>query len=94
MKMAAFGIAIAAFAAFNLAASAAEPASDTKPHHSNRAHAKAANPYADLERFRSMDFIGTYPGDYAARRAAGDCVIDLGYGRSMSCDQGGGGGRN
>jgi hypothetical protein len=38
-----------------------------------------------------MDFKGKYPGNYASRKAAGDCVIDLGYGRWMSCDIGGGG---
>lgn len=94
MKKLATGIAIAAFAAFNLTAFAAETTPAYKAHHTKQAHAKAVKPYADLERFRSMDFIGPYPGDYAARKAVGDCVIDLGYGRSMSCEQGGGGGRN
>jgi hypothetical protein len=61
-----------------------------KSHHAKHAKAKA-NPWAALEPYRSMDFVGDYPGDYAARKALGQCVIDLGYGRWMSCDQGGGG---
>jgi len=94
MKKVATGIAIVAFAVFNLMAFTAENAPDNKAHRTKHAHVKALKPYPSLERFRSMDFIGPYPGDYAARKAAGDCVIDLGYGRSMSCDMGGGGHMN
>jgi len=47
--------------------------------------ARAHNPYERLEPYRSMDFIGAYPGEYARRRALGECVFDLGYGRLESC---------
>lgn len=94
MKKLATGITIATFAVFNLTAFATETTPDHKAHHTKHARAKTLKPYPGLERYRSMDFIGPYPGDYAARKAAGDCVIDLGYGRSMSCDMGGGGHMN
>jgi hypothetical protein len=50
---------------------------------------KANNPYKNLEPYRSMGFIGTYPGEYARLKASGECVIDLGYGRWESCNVGG-----
>lgn len=88
-------IAVAALAAFSMAASADEPPATSKPaqktHHAKHAKAHRANPYADLEPYRSFGFIGPYPGDYARTRASGTCAIDLGYGRWMSCDTGGGG---
>jgi hypothetical protein len=96
MKLAVL-ITTAAFAALCIcSASASEPVSAaTTAHKSHHAkHAKAQNPYAELEPYRSLGFIGPYPGDYARMKATGNCVIDLGYGRSMSCDQGGGGGFN
>jgi hypothetical protein len=55
------------------------------------ASSSGARAHHQFEPFRSMDFKGKYPGNYASRKAAGDCVIDLGYGRWMSCDIGGGG---
>jgi hypothetical protein len=36
----------------------------------------------------SHDFIGGpdgYPGEYAARKSYGQCVLDLGYGRWRAC---------
>ena len=35
----------------------------------------------------SHDFVGPYgyPGEYAMRRAYGQCVLDLGYGRWRAC---------
>jgi len=98
MKLAAL-IATAAFAALCVwPASASEPSQAPqtmhKSHHAKHAKARSANPYAELEPYRSFGFIGPYPGDYARMKASGNCVIDLGYGRWMSCDQGGGGGRN
>ena len=42
--------------------------------------------YDRLERNRSSDFVGQYPGEYAWRRAAGQTVCDLGYGRWDTCD--------
>ena len=36
----------------------------------------------------SHDFVGGpdgYPGEYAMRRAAGQCVMDFGYGRWRAC---------
>lgn len=88
-------IAAAVLAAFSVTASASEPTATVKAvhksHHTKHAKAHRANPYADLEPYRSFGFIGPYPGDYASRKAAGECVIDLGYGRWMSCDQSGGG---
>jgi hypothetical protein len=50
------------------------------------------SPYSRLEPYRSSGFVGEYPGDCAAQRANGQCMIDLGYGRCVSCSVGGGGG--
>ena len=35
----------------------------------------------------SHDFVGPYgyPGEYAMRKAYGQCVLDLGYGRWRAC---------
>jgi hypothetical protein len=89
-------ILVAAVAAFSVAASAAQPDAGPKvlhkTHHAKHAKARTGNPYAALEPYRSMDFIGSYPGDYARTRASGTCAIDLGYGRWVPCDVGGGGG--
>jgi hypothetical protein len=49
--------------------------------------------YPQLEPFRSSGFIGPFPGSCAYDRAAGNCMMDLGYGRCVPCDIGGGGGR-
>jgi hypothetical protein len=46
--------------------------------------------YPELEPYRSFGFIGEFPGSCAYDRAAGRCMIDLGYGRCVSCDQPGG----
>ena len=85
-----------ALAAFYLPAAATEPtASETtvhKSHHAKRQHARAQDPYKELEPYRSFGFIGTYPGEYARIRASGECAIDLGYGRWLPCNSGGGGG--
>lgn len=56
----------------------------TKPHRV----APPASPYGHLERYRSLGFEGDYPGDCAYMRAAGNCMIDLGYGRCAPCDMG------
>jgi len=50
-------------------------------------------PYSRLEPYRSSGFVGDYPGDCARQRAGGECVVDLGYGRCVSCSIGGGGRR-
>jgi hypothetical protein len=42
--------------------------------------------YGRLERNRSSDFVGQYPGEYAWRRTLGQTVCDLGYGRWDTCD--------
>jgi hypothetical protein len=85
-------ISLVALAAFNLTASAAEPTATPKvmhkTHHAKYRQARPVNPYAALEPYRSMDFKGAYPGDYALRRSLGECVEDLGYGRVASCDGG------
>ena len=47
--------------------------------------------YPELEPYRSYGFIGEFPGSCAYDRAAGNCRIDLGYGRCVPCDYGGGG---
>jgi hypothetical protein len=47
--------------------------------------------YPGLEPYRSFGFQGEFPGSCAYDRAAGICRIDLGYGRCVPCDQGGGG---
>lgn len=47
--------------------------------------------YPELEPYRSHGFVGTFPGSCAYDRAAGRCMIDLGYGRCVQCDIGGGG---
>jgi hypothetical protein len=62
-----------------------------KRHHDAKVVQKS--PYSHLEPYRSSGFVGDYPGDCAKRRAAGECMIDLGYGRCESCSIGGGGGK-
>jgi hypothetical protein len=47
--------------------------------------------YPELEPYRSNGFIGEFPGSCAYDRAAGNCMIDLGYGRCMPCSIGDGG---
>jgi hypothetical protein len=88
MKIAAL-VGIVALVAFNLTASAAEPAATAKAkvtHHAKHRQTKVHDPYAALEPYRSMDFKGAYPGDYALRRSLRECVEDLGYGRWASCE--------
>ena len=96
---------LAATIAFSFAApTLAAPADDQAPvltkkttkkpaHHKH--HAKRATVYRSaypaLEPYRSFGFIGDFPGSCAYDRAAGRCMIDLGYGRCVPCDMGGGG---
>jgi hypothetical protein len=47
--------------------------------------------YPELEPYRSYGFRGEFPGSCAYDRAAGRCMIDLGYGRCVQCEIGGGG---
>jgi hypothetical protein len=58
----------------------------------HRKHHPVAAPhssaYSGLERYRSSGFVGQFPGSCAYDRAAGNCVIDLGYGRCMDCSSG------
>jgi hypothetical protein len=44
--------------------------------------------YPELEQYRSSDFVGQFPGSCAYDRAAGACMMDLGYGRCMPCSSG------
>ena len=63
--------------------------------HKKRHHvARRQSRYPELEPYRSNGFVGEFPGSCAYDRAAGRCMIDLGYGRCVQCDIGGGGGRN
>ncbi|ARQ00777.1 hypothetical protein [Pseudorhodoplanes sinuspersici] len=46
------------------------------------------NPFRPRYIAPSHDFVGGpdgYPGEYAMRRAAGQCVMDFGYGRWRAC---------
>ena len=47
--------------------------------------------YPELEPYRSSGFIGQFPGSCAYDRAAGRCMMDMGYGRCVPCEIGGGG---
>src|SRR5690348_5200305 len=95
-------IAVAALLSPWNAAAASEPSARHKHyrHHvHHRVHARpypAYSPgaarrayYRSLEPYRSMDFRGEFPGNCAVQRAAGECMIDLGYGRCESCNVGG-----
>jgi hypothetical protein len=59
--------------------------------HKKRHIVKHHRKYEALEPYRSSGFIGEFPGSCAYDRAAGNCMIDLGYGRCVPCDQPGGG---
>jgi hypothetical protein len=59
--------------------------------HKKRHVTKHHRQYEELEPYRSNGFIGEFPGSCAYDRAAGNCMIDLGYGRCVSCDTPGGG---
>jgi hypothetical protein len=59
--------------------------------HTSRRVVRHRNAYPALEPYRSSGFIGEFPGACAYDRAAGNCRIDLGYGRCVPCDFGGGG---
>ena len=89
-------VAVFALATLNPTVCAAEPTAKAKAQASQKSapakqrRARAANDDR-LEAFRSHGFVGSYPGEYARQRAAGECVIDLGYGRWESCHVGGGG---
>jgi hypothetical protein len=61
--------------------------------HRKRHVARYRSAYPELEPYRSFGFVGEFPGSCAYDRAAGNCMIDLGYGRCMPCEQSGGGGR-
>jgi hypothetical protein len=74
----------------------ADSTNDTAPTkkvvvHKKRHIAKSHRRYEALEPYRSNGFIGEFPGSCAYDRAAGNCMIDLGYGRCVPCDQPGGG---
>jgi hypothetical protein len=58
--------------------------------HVAKHHVRRESAYPALEPYRSSGFIGQYPGSCAYDRAAGRCMIDLGYGRCVSCDIGSG----
>ena len=59
-----------------------------KKHHVVR---KTSPAYPALEPYRSSGFKGEFPGSCAYDRAAGNCMIDLGYGRCVPCSIGDGG---
>lgn len=61
----------------------------TRAHPENSSDAGRNAYYRSLEPYRSMDFKGEFPGNCAVQRAAGECMIDLGYGRCESCNSGG-----
>jgi hypothetical protein len=87
-------VGILALVAFDPTVSTAKPKTtaqvNQKSSHAKHRRAQTNNPYWRLEPYRSMGFIGAYPGEYARRKAAGECVIDMGYGRYDSCSVGGG----
>ncbi len=60
--------------------------------HVARQTVRQRSTYPELEPYRSYGFIGEFPGSCAYDRAAGNCMIDLGYGRCVPCSLGGGGG--
>lgn len=60
-------------------------------HHTARRVVRHRSAYPELEPYRSNGFIGEFPGSCAYDRAAGNCMIDLGYGRCAPCTLGGGG---
>jgi hypothetical protein len=66
----------------------------TKKKHKRHVAERYQRAYPELEPYRSSGFVGQFPGSCAYDRAAGRCMIDLGYGRCVSCDMGGGGGRH
>ncbi len=92
-------IAIAALLGPWNSAAATESSTRHKHHVHHRVHARAYSEYSaeaarhgyyrSLEPYRSMDFRGEFPGNCAVERAAGECMIDLGYGRCESCSVGG-----
>jgi hypothetical protein len=53
-----------------------------------KSHKVQRHSYPRLESHRSSDFVGQFPGSCAYDRAAGACMIDLGYGRCMPCSSG------
>lgn len=65
------------------------PVTATKKKHKRHVAKQNHSAYPALEPFRSSGFIGPYPGSCAYDRAAGNCMIDLGYGRCEPCDIGG-----
>jgi len=60
-----------------------------RAHPGNSSDAARRAYYRELEPYRSMDFKDEFPGNCAVQRAAGECMIDLGYGRCESCNTGG-----
>lgn len=80
-------LALLAFDATSAIAQADETAkAGKKPASAKHRLAQPDPHYRQLEPYRSMGFIGAYPGGYARQKAAGECVIDLGYGRWESCN--------
>lgn len=60
----------------------------TGPSYVDAMTGEVINPLRPLHLAPSHDFIGGpdgYPGEYAVRRAAGQCVMDFGYGRWQAC---------
>lgn len=97
IAVAAFAIAIAAPASFAVAQDTqqATPAPTVKKKpvvHRKRHIVRQQDGYPALEPYRSTGFKGQFPGSCAYDRAAGNCMIDLGYGRCVPCELGGGGG--
>jgi hypothetical protein len=87
----AFAVAAPSPAAFADSVSAtSKKVTHKKRHHVAKRKAAPAPLYPALEPFRSSGFIGPVPGSCAYDRAAGNCMIDLGYGRCAPCNMGGG----
>ena len=68
------------------------PSVSTKKKTKKYSARKHQSAYPGLEPYRSSGFVGQFPGSCAYDRAAGNCMMDLGYGRCVPCDIGGGGG--
>lgn len=59
-----------------------------EPNYVDAITGEIVNPFRPHYIAPSHDFVGGpdgYPGEYAMRRAAGQCVMDFGYGRWRAC---------
>lgn len=59
-----------------------------EPNYVDAITGEIVNPFRPRYIAPSHDFVGGpdgYPGEYAMRRAAGQCVMDFGYGRWRAC---------